>query len=195
MFKKKSDKFPTLSTNSNVLAFVKLTCSEIWKVNTSCNRQYNLLEAKREALQSLAANSTITIKPSDKGDNIVIINNEYYVEMCNKILSNKQPYCKVSPTKIEKFHQEFYSLVDETYAANILSKSEWDYVRTTLPRTPTFYSLPKLHKSMHHPSGRPINSGNGSLIENLSQFVDGHLCSHVLNLLSYITQHASPTDH
>lgn len=89
MCKKKSDNVTPLSTNSNVLAFVKLTGSEIHKINTSRTSQDNLSKAEREALKSLADNSTITIKPSDKGGNVVIMNKENFVDMCNKILNNK----------------------------------------------------------------------------------------------------------
>lgn len=70
-YKKKSDKFPTLNTNSNVLAFVKLTGSEICKIKTSQYNYDNLSREEREAMRSLTDNSPITIKPSDKGGNIV----------------------------------------------------------------------------------------------------------------------------
>lgn len=185
-FKKKSDKFPALNTNSNVLAFVKLTHNEIRKINITSKKQHNLSPKEREALKSLASNSTITIKPSDKGGNIVILDNDQYVAICNNILSNQQWYCKISSSKIEKFNKEFYKLMDESYVANLLTKSEYDYVRTTLPRIPTFYALPKLHKDMRQPSGMPIILGNGSITEKLSQFIDGHLQPYVLNLPSYV---------
>lgn len=37
-----------------------------------------------------------------------------------------------------------------------------------------------------HPFWRPIISGNGSLTENLSKFIDGHLRPHVLTIPSYV---------
>lgn len=87
MYKKKSNKFPTLNKNSTVLEFVKLTCNEILKINTSRNSQDNLTEAELEALKSLEDNPIITIKHSDKGGNIIIMNNENYVDMCNRIVT------------------------------------------------------------------------------------------------------------
>lgn len=52
----------------------------------------NLTQEERLAIQSLTNNSEITIKPSDKGENIVIMDNSQYVSMCQKILSNKSWY-------------------------------------------------------------------------------------------------------
>lgn len=57
--KKKSDKFPTLSTNSNVLAFVKLTTSEICKNNSPKSKHDNLSKSEREALRSFRDHQTL----------------------------------------------------------------------------------------------------------------------------------------
>uniref|UniRef100_A0A671LQ20 Uncharacterized protein n=1 Tax=Sinocyclocheilus anshuiensis TaxID=1608454 RepID=A0A671LQ20_9TELE len=37
---------------------------------------------------------------------------------------------------------------------------------------PVLYTLPKIHKSLEDPPMRPIVSGNGSLTETLSKFID-----------------------
>lgn len=52
----------------------------------------NLNEKEVEALKSLADNNQITIKPSDKGGNIVLLNNEDYINICKKILNNHDWY-------------------------------------------------------------------------------------------------------
>lgn len=46
--------------------------------------------------------------------------------------------------------------------------------------------LPKTHKNLLRPLGRPIVSGIGSLTDNASKFVDNVLMPHVLSLPSYI---------
>lgn len=48
------------------------------------------------------------------------------------------------------------------------------------------YALPKVLKYIKNPPGRPINSGNGSISEGISQVIDHHLRPHVLKLASYI---------
>lgn len=40
------------------------------------------------------------------------------------------------------------------------------------PKIPSFYMLPKIHKNLENPPGRPIISGNESLTEPASEFVD-----------------------
>lgn len=44
------------------------------------------------------------------------MDNNVYVDMCNKILNNKECYCKIPYTRIVKFYQEFYVLVERAYA-------------------------------------------------------------------------------
>lgn len=46
--------------------------------------------------------------------------------------------------------------------------------------------LPKIHKKVESPPGRPIISVNGSLIEPASQYVDFFIKPYVCTLPSYI---------
>ncbi|XP_053568388.1 uncharacterized protein LOC128657974 [Bombina bombina] len=49
-----------------------------------------------------------------------------------------------------------------------------------------FYILPKLHKNMQCPPGRPIVSGIGSITEKIGEYVDKHLRPFLLTLPSYV---------
>ena len=46
--------------------------------------------------------------------------------------------------------------------------------------------LPKIHKNLSNPSGRPIISGNGSILGPISKFTEHHVKSFVPNIPSYI---------
>ena len=46
------------------------------------------------------------------------------------------------------------------------------YLTTDIDKTQQFYLLPKIHKDMHNPPGRPVVSGSGGPTEKISQFVD-----------------------
>ena len=48
------------------------------------------------------------------------------------------------------------------------------------------YALPKIHKSMNCPPGRPIVSWCASLTENASAMMDNYLRPHVVTLTLYI---------
>lgn len=54
------------------------------------------------------------------------------------------------------------------------------------PNIPTIYALPKMHKKTVPIPGRPIVSGNDSLIQGISSYVDEILASFVVSTLSYI---------
>ncbi len=60
------------------------------------------------------------------------------------------------------------------------------YLNTPRVRTARFYTLPKIHKRLVHPPGRPIVSANKSPTERISQFVD-HFLNPIMKLgRSYI---------
>lgn len=56
----------------------------------------NLTKNEKTALKNLSNNYDITIKPSDKGGNVALIDNDQYSLMCSKILSNRDWYHPVS---------------------------------------------------------------------------------------------------
>ena len=53
-----------------------------------------------------------------------------------------------------------------------ISQNTSNYLTTDIDRTQQFYSLPKIHKDINNPPGRPIVSGSGGPTEKTSQFVD-----------------------
>lgn len=183
-FKRKSHRFPALSQNPALALFVKQTAKEIESLNKDKSIR-NLTPEQQNALHSLKNNLDITIKGSDKGGNIVLMDNSKYEEMCLKILNNRKCYRKISASLVDGFNQEFYRLVDEAFIMGAITGELLDFIRTKHPRIPTMYALPKVHKDLHNPPGRPIISGNGSISEGISQVIDQHLRPHVLELASY----------
>lgn len=67
-----------------------------------------------------------------------------------------------------------------------ISKKEHDFLQSKCPRIASFYMLPKIHKNLENPPGRPIISGNGSVTEPASKFVDFHIKQFVIDLPSFI---------
>lgn len=95
--------------------------------------------------------------------------------MCKNILDKVEWYRVIPKTLIDSYTKEFYILVDQAYYRNIIAKNTWEYIRTNYPEEATLYDLPNVHKNSSDPPGRPIVSRRGSLIENLSRFVDNKL--------------------
>lgn len=104
---------------------------------------------------------------------------------CLKILKNTKCYQKISPSIVDRMNQEFYQLIDESFRDGAIDRDTWDFVCTRYPRLPTMCALPKVHKNLHNPPGRPIISGNGSISEGVSQVIDQYLRPHVMDLPSY----------
>lgn len=136
----------------------------------------------------LSDNTSITIKPADKGGNIVLMDNATYTSMCSKILMNKNWYSKIIRDIMDRFNQEYYSLIDSTYANKVINKTIWEYIITKFPVVLTFYSLPKIHKDRLNPTGRPIISGMESIGENASRLIDEYLKPHVISLRSFVKE-------
>ena len=76
-------------------------------------------------------------------------------------------------------------LFDMTTRGEITKKVR-DYLLLDTPRTPEFYMLPKIHKGIIPPPGRPIISANSSPTERISAFVDHFLRPIVAMGKSYI---------
>ncbi len=62
--------------------------------------------------------------------------------------------------------------VESLHENNEISKSTRDYLLSDGLRTPILYFLPKIHKSLEKPPGRPIESSNSSPSEKISQMSD-----------------------
>lgn len=110
---------------------------------------------QQHALKTLKTNSEVSIKASDKGGNVVLMNNIDYEKMCLEILNNRQCYKKIYPATVDRFNGEFYQLVDELAKVSS-SRTHRNFIQTQHPRQPTMYALPKVHKNLQDPPRRHI---------------------------------------
>ncbi|KAM8977175.1 mitochondrial glutamate carrier 1-like [Pelodytes ibericus] len=90
--------------------------------------------------------------PSDKGGNVVVMAESLHVFEIRRQLRDKQQYEKLNLA----------------YRTGLINLDEHKAVVNSHPVTPTFYIIPKLHKGMTHPPGRPIVAGIGGPLENES---------------------------
>lgn len=146
----------------------------------------NLSRKLQRAFGQLKTYSHLTIKPSDKAGNIVVLNSQHYKQICLYTLNNSSWYERVPFDTIESFAKEFYALVDLVFESQIISKPLWEFIRVLNLCVPTFYCLPKTHKNTNHLTVGPIESGVGNLTQNASILIDSVLCLHVQTLPSYI---------
>ena len=139
-------------------------------------------------LREMVNQRTIRISSADKGGAIVIQNTTDYIEEAQNQLSKsahyetvkKDPTVSVAKTSnrfVEELHEKGH-IDDKTY--------KWAKIEPNHVSTHRFYTLPKIHKTLSKPPGRPIVSGLNGPTEKLSKLVDHWLQSYVNMLPSHI---------
>ena len=106
------------------------------------------------------------------------------MEEANRQLDDRDTYkiLQVDPTA--KHQQKVKEFVNSRGKAQNLSEDTINHLTPQEPRTPTFYMLPKIHKTNN--PGRPIVASFNSPTERISAFIDRHLQPLVTSLDSHI---------
>uniref|UniRef100_A0A8C5P9M3 Reverse transcriptase domain-containing protein n=1 Tax=Leptobrachium leishanense TaxID=445787 RepID=A0A8C5P9M3_9ANUR len=136
------------------------------------DKKYNLTKEENMTLRALQKDSSIIIKPADKGSGIVILSKEKYDEEVLKILNDKSTYEKLKCDPIKEIKENMNILLQEGIDKNILNEQEYKYLMMKYAKTPHIYILPKIHKHPTNPPGRPIVAGIDSITSHLSEYVD-----------------------
>ena len=76
--------------------------------------------------------------------------------------------------------------MEEAYQNGEIHESVKKYLTDNTCKTPYLYLLPKIHKQVRPPPGRPVVSGNGGPTEKISKFVDHFLNPTVKEIKSYV---------
>lgn len=102
--KQKSQTFLSLAINRNV----SISESSVKEIDISfvCRSPSSFSSEQKLALDSLKSYKHLTIKPSDKGGNIVVIDNTQYKFLCLKIF-NQFWYYQVPLSLFGDFVQQF----------------------------------------------------------------------------------------
>ncbi|CAJ0963758.1 unnamed protein product [Ranitomeya imitator] len=101
-----------------------------------------------------------------------------------KYNSSKRVYTNTAgPSKLQV---ELLDILEEAFIDGLITKDLRDGLVPDAPRTPCLYLLPKVHKNLTCPTGRPIVSGNGGLTENVGKMLDFYLKPIVETLPSYL---------
>ena len=156
--------------------------------------KFHVTDADRaidRVLRRLSKYDDIVIKPADKNLGLVVMNTDAYVSMCMAHLSNPATYQQVETLHPNKPLAGLKGILYKygcLYAPSsgyrskqkmtTLASSLLQYYSNSgaiLCRVSPFYCLPKVHKGICPPPGRPIVSAIGSLTYPASQ-----LCHHFL---------------
>lgn len=110
---------------------------------------------------------------------------EYEEEMKN-LLGVENTYKKLKHNPKPQYIKSLKRLVKKGGEAGILNKKEARYLIPDSTKTPVIYYLPKIHKRLNKPPGRPIISGVDSLFSRLGEYIDQFLKPLVVKGKSYL---------
>ncbi len=146
----------------------------------------NLSKAEETALKDLSKDTHITIKPADKGGAIVIQNTKDYVKEGMRQLGDKNTYERLNEDPVDIYSDIVENKITEMMEEKEITPKMAGTLRNLKPRTPHIYFLPKIHKGVLPPPGRPVVSANGCPTEKISAFVDSFLKPMVPEIDSYV---------
>lgn len=92
----KSTKMPSLSRNKWISIVLNFLRSDLKKINWSIQSPDNMNGEERRGLIELKNDASIVIKNSDKGGNIVIMNDEDYVDEIERQCKDESTYMRLT---------------------------------------------------------------------------------------------------
>ena len=146
----------------------------------------NLSRNERLAIKQLFKNRDITIKPADKGSAVVVHGTTAYIIEAQRQLSDTNFYAKQDRDLTPHHNTLVKQVLTDMLHRDEIDDSCYDFLYQKEPKTPRFYTLPKIHKQTRPPPGRPILSANQSPTEHISAFVDYFLKPTIPRLRSYV---------
>ena len=172
-------------THANIHTFATVNMANLTALPEIKPTFHNLTKSEKLALQSLKSNNTIIIKPADKGAGVVIMNTKDYIHEAFKQL-NSTAYIKSSKEHLIFANQEVAKILTVLLTEEQIDKQRFDYLFQKTPKPGKFYLLPKIHKNILPPPGRPIVSQIGSPTERISGYLDYFLQPFLQKIPSYL---------
>ena len=166
--------------------FIAQNNSDLLRSPLKAPRRHNITPAQRQTIRDLFSNPEIVIKPADKGGATVIWDKQDYIKEGLRQLSDQAFYHETDLDLSKSHFEEIKTIVDKMVDDDEIDRSCASFLTNYPCRTAQFYMLPKIHKRLDNPPGRPIVSGNNCPTEKISQFVDFFLKPIVQDTQSYI---------
>lgn len=172
-------------TNAAITTFCNLVDGEIEGILTEQNSAHYGNE-ERKTLAQLGKNKDIIWKPADKGGGIVLLNRAQYISEVQSQLSDEVCYMRLDRNPTANFKHEIDTFLQDACQQGNISQTELKFLKNDHPTTPVMYALPKVHKTLTNPPGRPIVACSDSLMEPMSLYIDRILRPLVETLPSYL---------
>jgi hypothetical protein len=149
-------------------------------------RKQNLNKKQQRALRRLSTRKDFILKAADKGSGVILLSPEQYELEAYKQLNDGFTYTDLNGSPLQEIEQKIRDNINKHVHTGALSQKSANLLIVQNARPGRFYLLPKIHKDLHNPPGRPIISANLHPTERLSEYVDIHIKKHISNIPSYL---------
>lgn len=177
---------PTLSKHKWLQLFLDQVKQDLGLVNWSWIGPNNLTYAERKALRELEEAPNLVIKKSDKGANVVLLSEKLYEEETLRLLGDNSTYEQLTQSPFPTLINTLNNKLKLGMESGLLTKKEYFFLRAEDITIPTFYTIPKLHKSLTRPPGRPIVSAIKDPLEKVGKYVHSMIKDLVYTLPSFV---------
>ena len=116
---------------------------------------FNCAREEREALDALCHDANIIVKPADKNLGLTLISREWYIDECERQLTDTSTYERVHSVSLPGIQRRMQGFIATLEGGIPPNEHKWLTRETErLSQLPQFYIMPKLHKDPV--KGRPI---------------------------------------
>lgn len=164
--------------NNTVETFKQLVTQEVtkkWNALSESKQKSNVTRKEKIALQQLREDESIILKKADKGGAIVLMDTTQYMEEALKQLSDVAVYQHLKKDPTVQYKKEVDDIIEEAFMLGHISLETKKALVNDHPRVPILYLVPKVHKDLKAPPGRPIVSSIGSILQPFATYVDSYL--------------------
>ncbi|KAM4034776.1 uncharacterized protein ACNLHF_021466 [Anomaloglossus baeobatrachus] len=132
----------------------------------------NLSPEEKRALLSIKNNTEMMVKPADKGGAIVVMNQSQYLNEVKRQLADHTTYVTISRDPCSSIRDKIETTLSHYLTLKTIDNKTRSFLTNIHPITPVFYVLPKIHKSLNNPPGRPIIASTDSILSPLSIYLE-----------------------
>ncbi|CAJ0951440.1 unnamed protein product [Ranitomeya imitator] len=132
----------------------------------------NLTPEERMAVRSLKEDSSIIMKPADKGGALVIMDKSLYILEIMRQLSDTSIYLPLQKDPTSDIRHQIDTILKKYTSKGVIDSETCEFLQNKNPIIPVFYTLPKVHKNLRNIPGRPIVTSTNSILSPLAIFLE-----------------------
>jgi hypothetical protein len=144
----------------------------------------NISTAEAKAMTDLVKDTSIVIRPQDKGSGVVILNTESYNAQIEQELNDSTTYMEVDKDPTPSINSKIKRQVNRMARCGYIDNAMKKYLTVKDPKPGFVKANPKTHKPGNPP--RTIISGIGHPTEKVAELAESELSEHVKSLPTYV---------